>query len=103
MPGRIVRDAQADDDLVEIAAHLILEDEALALRFLRAAEAAFARLATFPHLGSRYRSDRPALANMRKWPVPGLPKHLIFYRPLANGVEVVRVLHGVRDLVALLE
>lgn len=32
------------------------------------------------------------------------PKHLVFYRPLPDerGVEIVRVLHGARDLEALM-
>jgi len=38
---------------VDIAARLIFENEALAARFLRAAEAAFAQLAKFPQMGSR--------------------------------------------------
>lgn len=103
MPGHIVRNERADDDLIEIAAYLILEDEALAIRFLHAAESAFRRLAEFPEMGSRYASDNPLLADMRKWPIPQFPKHLIFYRPLPRGVEIVRVLHGVRDLQPLLE
>jgi plasmid stabilization system protein ParE len=29
--------------------------------------------------------------------------HVIFYLPLANGIELVRVLHGARDLEAVLD
>ncbi len=73
------------------------------MRFLHAAESAFHRLARFPEMGSRYASDNPSLADMRTWPIPRFPKHLIFYRPLPGGVEIVRVLHGERDLQPLLE
>ena len=73
------------------------------MRFLRAAAAAFRQLATFPQMGSRYRSHKPALAEIRKWPIPEFPKDLIFYRPIKNGVQIVRVLHGIRDLEPLLE
>ncbi len=102
MPGRIVRNARADDDLVEITAYLILEDEPLAMRFLRSAEAACRQLAKFPGMGSRYHSDKPSLAAMRKCPIPGFPNHWIFYRPLAQGIEIVRVLHAARNLGPLL-
>jgi plasmid stabilization system protein ParE len=30
-------------------------------------------------------------------------KHLIFYRPMKDGIEVIRVLHASRDLVAVLD
>ena len=33
----------------------------------------------------------------------GFPKHLIFYRPIDHGIEVVRVLHGARDIEAVFE
>ena len=48
-----------------------------------------------------FRSAR--LAGLRSWPVPGFPKHLIFYRVDEDLVEVVRVLHGARDLAIVLE
>jgi plasmid stabilization system protein ParE len=35
--------------------------------------------------------------------VPGFPKHLIFYRVDDDRVEVVRVIHGARDLAIALE
>jgi toxin ParE1/3/4 len=34
---------------------------------------------------------------MRKWRVKGFDNHLIFYMPRAEGVSIVRVLHGSRD------
>jgi plasmid stabilization system protein ParE len=32
----------------------------------------------------------------------GFEKHLVFYRPVDGGVEVIRVLHGHRDWIAML-
>ncbi|MBI4604738.1 MAG: type II toxin-antitoxin system RelE/ParE family toxin [Planctomycetes bacterium] len=32
----------------------------------------------------------------------GFEQHLVFYRPVEDGIEVVRVLHGARDLRAIL-
>jgi toxin ParE1/3/4 len=45
----------------------------------------------------------PRLADLRRWPVSGFPNHLIFYQPTEGGIEVVRVLHGARDLATMLE
>ena len=28
--------------------------------------------------------------------------HIVFYRPVADGIEILRVLHGARDLVSIL-
>ncbi len=52
-------------------------------------------LAAFPYLG-RARSD--LAANLRSFIHRS---YVIFYRPLPDGIELVRVLHGARDLAAL--
>lgn len=49
-------------------------------------------LSDFPHIGQRRDELRPRL---RSFPVGA---YLLFYRPLRNGIEVVRVVHGARDL-----
>ena len=43
------------------------------------------------------------LKGLRMWQVRGFEKHLIFYRPIKDGIEVIRVLHASRDLVAVLD
>jgi plasmid stabilization system protein ParE len=42
------------------------------------------------------------IAGMRLWQVKRIPKYLVYYRPLADGIEVVRVFAGARDLAAAL-
>jgi len=101
---RIVRRPTARIDVVEIAVYLGTEaDQAIADRFLEAVEHAYARLAKMPRIGSHWHSENPALVDVRKWPVPGFPNHLIFYRPISQGVEIFRVLYATRDLAPLLE
>ena len=68
------------------------------MRFLVEAEAAFERLAAMPGLGARYEPDHPVLADLRFLPISRYKSDLVFYRPLADGIEVLRVLHGARDL-----
>ena len=105
MPGkRILRTPAARIDAVEIAVFLGTEASVdVANRFLDAIESAYEQLAKMPQLGSRYRTTNPALEHVRKWRVPDFPNHLIFYRPIKSGVEVVRVLHGARGLGRLLD
>jgi toxin ParE1/3/4 len=37
---------------------------------------------------------------LRSFPVS---RYIIFYRPMENGIEIVRVLHGARDFPPLFE
>lgn len=53
-------------------------------------------------MGARYEPDDPLSEDIRVFPVSRCKKYLIFYRPIAGGIEVLRVLHGVRDIHGLL-
>ncbi len=70
-------------------------------RFLEAVEKAYKRLAEMPGLGVLRDYGNPALSGMRVWPVPKFPKYLIFYRATDTELEILRVLHGARDLDAI--
>ena len=50
---------------------------------------------------TEYRSPFPAAIRMFR--LKRFSKHLVFYRPLENGIEVIRVLHGARDIESLFE
>jgi toxin ParE1/3/4 len=98
--SQIVRRQAARQDLADIFYHYIREGSpATAHRFRVRAEAAFQRLASMPNLGTRYEHEHPALAELRFLPLPSRFKNfLVFYRPVADGIEIVRVLHGARDI-----
>ena len=51
-----------------------------------------------PRSGSVYRSGILHLKGMRRMPVKGFEKFMMFYLPTANGVDIVRVLHGARNI-----
>ena len=96
---RVVRSDEAENDLLEIALYLASQaDIDTGVRFLEQAESAFATLAESPLIGAPRMFRLPSLAKVRSWSVPGFHKHLIFYRPLEDGVEVLRVVHGSRLL-----
>jgi toxin ParE1/3/4 len=38
--------------------------------------------------------------SLRSFPVG---KYVIFYRPIENGIEIARILHGARDLPSIFE
>lgn len=55
-------------------------------------------LAGMPEMGTRCHFRSPDTAGIRMWSIHGFENHLIFYRPLENGIDVVRVIHGARDI-----
>jgi toxin ParE1/3/4 len=101
--SRILRRRAARQDLVDIFRHYAREAGLrVADRFSAEAEAAFLRLAGMPGLGARYEHEHPALAELRFLPLSRFPKYLVFYRPMTDGIEVLRVLHGARDIHGIL-
>jgi toxin ParE1/3/4 len=51
-----------------------------------------------PGIGARYRARRRELAGLRRWPVDGFENHYIYYLTTDDGIEIVRVLSGYRDV-----
>jgi len=95
---------RADADLDEAADYYAVEAGVdVAFRFLDAAAKAFEFVRENPAAGSpgQYRSDK--LTGVRRWPVPGFKDHLVFYRFDDDAVDVVRVLHGARDIERIFE
>ena len=91
----IIKRPSAKNDLVEIWDYIADDSEAQADAFIAAIDRKIQALAERPMLGRK----RDELAeSLRSFPVG---RYVIFYRPLQNGVEVVRVLHGARDLDAV--
>jgi len=98
---RVRPEADRDTDrAADFLAHEANVD--VALRFLAAVEKAYRRLVDHPHIGTPVKSFEPSLAELRFWPVPGFEVYLVFYLPSPDTVEVVRVLHGARDLPSIL-
>lgn len=96
---RIVRRHAARQDLVEAYRHYAREaGQAVADRFLAQAEATFTRLASMPGIGAPFEHEHPALADARYFPLSRFKKYMVFYRTIAGGIEVLRVLHGARDI-----
>lgn len=73
-----------------------------ALSFLDAAYATARRLASAAGIGTRYNPEIPALADLRFFPITGFKNDLVFYRSTADTLEIVRVLHGARDIASIL-
>lgn len=103
MRRRLHRHPRALSDLEESAVYLGADNPAAALRFLDAVEATLRLLVKNPELGHTRTFERSALVGLRTIPVKGFGSHLVFYRPTRQGIEVLRVLHGARDLGAIFD
>ena len=102
MSARYTVKPKADRDLDEYADYLAREASIdVALGFLAASHETFALLAETPQMGWSSRLKNPALKSLRVFRVSGFEKMLIFYRPLSEGVDILRVVHGSRNLRAL--
>ncbi len=54
-------------------------------------------------MGALHESGFPGLSEMRRVSNKGFENHLVFYNPHLGGIDVIRVLHGGRDLEHLFE
>ena len=89
---RIVRSRESDEDVYEIANYIALDNLQAALRFIDTVDEKLRLLSEFPHLGPVRDELAPLL---RSFP---MGNDVIYYRPRPDGIDVVRVLHGARDL-----
>jgi toxin ParE1/3/4 len=104
MKTQILTTPQAKEDLRQIA--LYLGEHAglpIAERFLIKVQGALNQLAAMPLMGTPWQSNHPRLKDVRTWIVPSFRKHLIFYRPVEEGIELLHVYHSARDVRELLE
>lgn len=92
---------EAREDLDQIHAYISEDNPEVADRVLEAALSTFATLAKMPGMGQPRVFKHSELSGLRSFRVDGFQNYLIVYRPGDDGVEVVRVLHGARDLDAL--
>jgi toxin ParE1/3/4 len=97
--SRVLIDRKGIDDLIGIAEHIGIEKQRpkAARRFLDQIAAKFDLYASQPELGQ----SRPELGEgVRTFVFK--KKYVVIYRPLADGIDVLRVLHGARDYPNLL-
>ena len=99
MKPLILKKPGVESDLNELFDFIAQDKLEPAERFLKVAAESFESLAAFPGLGRKWESSNPRLADVRVYPMPGpFRSYLIFYRAVANGIDVLCVLHGARDL-----
>ncbi len=88
----IIKRPRAKDDLAEIWDYIADDSEEGADAFIETIDQKFRALSARPLMGQ----VRAELAEgLRSFPVG---RYVIFYRPISAGIEIVRILHGARDV-----
>jgi toxin ParE1/3/4 len=102
---KIVYRQSASDDIVRQFRYYLLTADApkVAIRFRESVRRTIQYLRQNPYVGPLYSLEGSAVANLRSWPVTGFEAVRIYYLAEADWVEIVRVLHGKRDVRTILE
>jgi toxin ParE1/3/4 len=93
---------RAQSDLIAHAVYLADQNLDVADRFLEATEQTVNQLLKMPKMGKLWPVRHPRLTGIRSWRVKGFVKILVFYLPMSDGIEIVRLLHAAQDIDAIL-
>ncbi len=93
---------EARRDLAKAADYLAERSVPRGRRLIAAAMGTFAKIAARPGLGARVEFAEDLYPGLRCRPIERHKNHLIFYRPTAEGVKIMRIIHGARDVEAIL-
>jgi toxin ParE1/3/4 len=88
---KFIHSFQAQKDLDEIWHFIALDNVVAADKLIDTLAEKCARLSSAPEMGEK----RPDLGDALRCFSAG--NYVIFFRPISEGIEIVRVLHGVRD------
>jgi toxin ParE1/3/4 len=94
---KIVLTPQARADLVDIWAYIAVDNMKAADGVLTSINDRIDMLADSPEIG--HRRDEIS-AGLRSFPES---KYVIFYRPIRDSIQIIRILHGARDIETIFE
>ncbi|WP_235006797.1 type II toxin-antitoxin system RelE/ParE family toxin [Calothrix rhizosoleniae] len=103
MNYRLIVKDQATQDLRQLANYILVNgNKDIAVKFLSAAEITFEQLVKTPGMGKVTQLVVSRLGEIRQWRIKDFKEYFIFYRIADANVEILRVLHGARDLADIL-
>jgi plasmid stabilization system protein ParE len=98
------RQAASDDVVRQFRYYLVTQNlPEIAVRFRASLRLTIQSLLRHPLVGPHYRLSNPRLHNLRCWPVTGFETIRVYYLVDSDGIHVVRILHGKRDVKRILE
>lgn len=95
--ARLIRSQQAQADLEGILDYLDSQSPQAADRFATKFEQSCDLHAKHSDIGASAKEYAPNLRYFTVW------SYAIFYRPIQDGIELIRIIHGARDIPKLFE
>jgi len=92
---------EATADIAEIGFYFAQRDRNVESRFYQAVDKTVRTLASSPKLGERCQFFNPLTKGMRVWQIYDFSNYLLFYRVQDGTLQILRVIHGARDHVAI--
>ena len=89
---------RADNDIDACSAWIAKENSAAALRFLDEIELTCDAVSRMPGIGSPRYAEISLVHGVRMLAIKDFENYLLFYLEHENCVDVIRVLHGARDI-----
>jgi plasmid stabilization system protein ParE len=100
----VIRPRARDDITRQFRWYLVDQDAPdAAFRFLDAIQMTIDRITETPGIGAPKQFKNPVLAGLRSCPVDGFGKIRVYYLADGKDLRVIRILHGARDIGAVLE
>ena len=96
MPKILITPA-AEDDLINLWVYIARDNRSAADKVYAAAEQTFASLAAMSEIGTIYQPKRARLKGIRFFAIKQFRNYVMYYRPIADGIEIIRVLHARMD------
>lgn len=92
---------KAQQDIESIVDYLKQENPQAAQNFIQHLQNSLETLSLFPKLGHLRDYQHPTLKQIRMLPIKHFSSYLIFYQPNETTLQVVRIIHGSRDIAQL--
>jgi toxin ParE1/3/4 len=93
---------RANTEIDALADYIACDSPDTAMRFLDAVQKSFNLIGEQPGIGAQRYAHLPMLEGLRMLPISDFEKHLVFYIERPNYIDVLRVLHGSRDIPVIL-
>ena len=93
--AKVLRKPQAEADLIEIWTYIAQDSPTRADKLLDKIDEKSQTIAQSPFIGIARDELGPEI---RSFPIGN---YVLFYQPIEDGIEIIRVLHGARDIEAL--
>ncbi|MBP1152541.1 type II toxin-antitoxin system RelE/ParE family toxin [Methylocaldum sp. RMAD-M] len=99
----IVFSKKAEEDIASIVAYIALDHPSASQAFRESIRHTCSLLVEMPEMAPFCNFGHSRLMDIRLWPLKHFEKYLLIYRVTEEFLEIIRVVHGARNLPALFE